>query len=1075
MEQVSSSNNPKYTVPEPRSAVVRRQRLVDFLHQNVDQPLQLICAPAGYGKTTLMADFATDTEITVCWFAVDELDRDPRSFATSLFEALQTRFPSLENPAQLLQGMSQEANADWRTMIHSLVDGISRRIPEYFVFVIDDFHIISSSPEVREALDLVLQRLPDNCRIILSTRELPQIASLPRLISQRKVAGLGTGELKFTADEIKVLLKKQFELEVSDEEARRMEVDSEGWITAILLTTHTLWKGLFQEVLNKQGENTFLYEYMASEVFSQQPQAIQDFLLATSILNEFDADFGGALTGLKNADELLRDIEGRNLFVTRIEGQKPWYRYHHLFRDFLRDKMATEFPKRHLELYAKAADYHKSKGDARQSIPFNIQGQRYDEALDQLEEEVESLAQQGLSDTIGSWLEQIPEELRENRPRLLLHFANYYVRRGRNDEAIQILSRIIEVFRETSEHVLESRALMRRSVALRTKGATQMAVRDAKQALAVAREHGTVQDQADAHSHLGRAYGTQGKFPRAEKELKLALAGYEEDGDLFQLSHTNGILGLAYTEMGDFSKAVNHYALAVQGWQQLGNEGDLALTLGNMSCLYYEQGRYKESLEIGNESLAKAKVTNNVRTQSFVCANIGDVLRELGEYEDALGKYDQALALARDCTLAPMISYCTINSGETYRLMGEKIRAKALLKEGLVLAHELDQEKERGLAYTSLGIIESEAQNAEEGITLLDKACELLARAGQKRSLALARFHMAHVFFQMQDYKGAIDNLRKVAALCDELGHVRFLVEDAKNAALMVQYAEASDSSLEPLFAGIRHEMNRSAGETSDVAPVEADGKEDDEPKSESIVPKIEVKAFGQTRIYLEGNPILNTAWGTTKAREMFLYLLHRGGPVSKNEVIEALWPQVSTSKSNSNFHSTLHRMKSALRPDCVEVDGEHYQLNPTWEYALDLRNFRDTLLHAESLAPNNPERARYMTQATESYKVPVLEDLGSAWCNQLRTDLESVFWKAITELSDNQKDAGDTRGSIAILEKALEIDEYQEDIYQKIIDLYIEAGDSAAASRTRRRRASLFGETVNLFFDSPQTKDSLP
>ena len=100
-----------------------------------------------------------------------------------------------------------------------------------------------------------------------------------------------------------------------------MEQDSEGWITAILLTTHSLWKGLFQEVLNKQGENTLLYEYMASEVFSQQPQKIQDFLLATSILNEFDADFSGVLSGIDDAEELLTEIEGRNLFVTRLEGQ----------------------------------------------------------------------------------------------------------------------------------------------------------------------------------------------------------------------------------------------------------------------------------------------------------------------------------------------------------------------------------------------------------------------------------------------------------------------------------------------------------------------------------------------------------------------------------------------------------------------------------------------------------------------------------------------------------------------------------------------------------------------------------
>ena len=206
-QPASFYGNPKYSVPEPSSEVVRRQRLVDFLHQNIDQPLQLLCAPAGYGKTTLMADFAGDTDLTVCWYAVEELDRDPHSFAASLFEAVKTRFPALEEPGSSLTGQSQAAKLDWQTMVTGLTEGIRSRIPEYFAFVIDDFHIVSGVPEVLAALDQVFQHLPDNCRIILSTRELPGLASLPRLISQRKVAGIGPAELRFTADEIKELLK----------------------------------------------------------------------------------------------------------------------------------------------------------------------------------------------------------------------------------------------------------------------------------------------------------------------------------------------------------------------------------------------------------------------------------------------------------------------------------------------------------------------------------------------------------------------------------------------------------------------------------------------------------------------------------------------------------------------------------------------------------------------------------------------------------------------------------------------------------------------------------------------------
>ena len=162
---------------------------------------------------------------------------DPRSFTTNLYQVLKTRFPAMDIPSELQQSNSPEANADWRNLANAFTDSIRRRIPEYFALVIDDFHIISTNQEVLDALDVVMQRLPDNCRIILSTRELPQLTSLPRLISERRVAGIGPAELRFTADEIKDLLKKNFDLDISDKEADRLEQESEGWITAILLTT----------------------------------------------------------------------------------------------------------------------------------------------------------------------------------------------------------------------------------------------------------------------------------------------------------------------------------------------------------------------------------------------------------------------------------------------------------------------------------------------------------------------------------------------------------------------------------------------------------------------------------------------------------------------------------------------------------------------------------------------------------------------------------------------------------------------------------------------------------------------
>ncbi|MGH2544269.1 MAG: hypothetical protein ACRDIB_15860, partial [Ardenticatenaceae bacterium] len=375
-----------------------------------------------------------------------EMDRDPHSFLFNMFESIRTRFPALENPVESMSSQPSGVSADWHGLVNNLVDGIRKSVREFFILVVDDFHLLADNSTVISAADLLIQRLPDNCRIIMSTRELPQLASMPRLISQRRVSGIGTGELRFTADEIKELLKKDFNLDISTTEAEKIEQESEGWITAILLTTHSLWKGLFRDVLANKGQNALLFEYMASEVFSQQAPIVQKFLLTTSILNEFDADIANALNDTQSAPEIIREIEGRNLFITRLDGPRPWYRYHHLFRAFLRDKLKKENLDSFVQTHARAGDCYVANNEPRQAIQHYIDSNEYEKALDVLDEQAEVLSHEGLWDTLGNWLEQIPTENRNKRPKLLLYLASVYQRGGRMDEAINQLTTVIDTF-----------------------------------------------------------------------------------------------------------------------------------------------------------------------------------------------------------------------------------------------------------------------------------------------------------------------------------------------------------------------------------------------------------------------------------------------------------------------------------------------------------------------------------------------------------------------------------------------------------------------------------------------------
>lgn len=1055
MSQATGVSNPKYTIPEPRSAVVRRQRLLDMLHESIDQPLQLICAPAGYGKTTLLTDFARDTDLPVCWYAADELDCDPHAFLINLFEAIKTRFPFLNDAEELLY-IQAGVSVDWRSTVINLANVIRKRVREFFVLIIDDLHILTSSSAVIEAVDLFVQRVPDNCRIIISTRELPRMASLPRLISQRRIAGLGPSELKFNADEIRALLKKNFDLEITPDEAQRLEQESEGWITSILLTTYSLWKGLFRDVLITHGRHSLLFEYMASEVFSQQPPGIQSFLLATSVCNEFDADLSRTLTGADSPAEVLKEIESRNLFITRLEGPHTWYRYHNIFRDFLRDKLKREDPNAFMQLHAAAAQHYLSREEPRQAIQHYIQGAQYEKALDILEAQAESLAQEGLWDSLGQWLEQIPAELRAARPELLLYLANTYQLSGRTTEALKLLTDIIEVFRERGMRLLEARAYMRRSVSLRSKGAVQMAIRDARAALALAQEHSSARDEADARNHLGRAFAQQGKFNRAEKEFRYALERYQQEGDLYQLSQIHKNLGAVYTALGESTKASGHYEMARQGWRKLGNQSELAVTLNNMAVLYYEEGRYEDAESLANEALSLVRSTNSRQRESYALMTLADIHREQEQYDVALGFYQAALELARECMNAPMIAYGSIGLGETYRLTGDSRRAKSLLKEAMTSARELEQDFELGIACTSLGAIEYDDQHYDQSIALLQKACQLLERAKQRRHLARARFHLAHALFLARRFADALEQLEAVAKLCEDLGYDCFLLSDVRRAPLMVQYAAITRWQRRDFFAHIGEQANQQS-----IASQGATEKAPATPQPTISAPRLEVYSFGSQRFTLDRTPILTSSWGSAKAREMFFFMLFHRQPLHKEKIVEALWPEITSSKVNSNFHSTLHRMKAALYQSCVEFDGQTYRLNPQWDYWFDAHEFLRLLREAEQHPKDSPERENALRSAIELYKGPFLNDIDSEWCATQRTDMELKFWTAVEGLADGYEAKGELQQSIAVLEQALEVDELQEEVYYRIMDLYLQLGDNTSATRMYKRCMSVFGETV--------------
>ena len=652
-----------------------------------------------------------------------------------------------------------------------------------------------------------------------------------------------------------------------------------------------------------------------------------------------------------------------------------------------------------------------------------------------------------------------------SNPRLALYLSRAYQLRGRNDEAIVLLNDVVQLFGKTGDHAMEMRALMGRSASLRFKGAYQMAVRDSRRALDLAKGYGTVLEQADAHVHLGSAYAQQGRYPPAEKEFRAALSGYQQEGNLFQLSEVHKRLGSIYSGLANYSRAAAHFDLARQCWEKLGNQNELCVTLNNMCYLYCQQGEYATAEPLALEAISLGKATGSLRDEAYAIVTLADVQRERGAYTESLQTTERGLKLARQCMETQLITYGLVIMGETYRLIGNVDKARSLLNEGLAMADEHDQEFEHGLGLVSLGIIDYQTRNYESSEATLDRACEALTRLGQKRALATARLHLAYALFLSKKYTASLAQVEKVAQICGELGHHRFLALQARAVPLLVQYA-AKRSKHGDFFEQLmtQSDLDLSDQETRAAADVSAGKREI------SSAPRLEAHTLAKMNVYLNGSYILGNAWGSAKAMEMLLYMLYGRHPLHKEKIVEALWPNISSSKVNSNFHSTLYRMRAALYPHCVERDGEHYRLNPEWTYSLDVHEFERLLAESGRTGESSAERESRLSSAVEIYQGPFLEEVDSEWSNGLRSDLEFKFLKAVQDLAYLHEAKGEFNQGIALLERVIATDELQEEAYYKIIDLHLAADDRASAAAMHRRCLSLFGDATDLA-DAPEIR----
>ena len=405
----------KLHVPRPQPGFVSRPRLVQALGEGLARGLVLVCAPAGFGKTALLADLARGGGRPVAWLGLDGGDSDPARFWRYAVAALDRARP----------GLAGRVGPPLPGAVAGLVTALINELaadpsPDEVLLVLDDYHLVDSGP-VHESVALLLENLPPALRVVVSGRADPPLP-LARLRARGQLAELRAADLRFTPEEAAALLGEAAGPGLPGTAVAALVARTEGWaaglqLAGLSLRGHADAAGFAAAF---SGSHRFVLDYLADEVLDAQPGQVRAFLLETSVLERLSGELCDAVTGRAGSQAMLADIERAGLFLVPLDEVRGWWRYHHLFADLLRARLQAEQPGRAVALHRAAAAWCEAHDLADDAVRHALAAGDAAWAARLVERHVETLLGRSEGVTLRRWLSALPAESVRDRPRLCL-------------------------------------------------------------------------------------------------------------------------------------------------------------------------------------------------------------------------------------------------------------------------------------------------------------------------------------------------------------------------------------------------------------------------------------------------------------------------------------------------------------------------------------------------------------------------------------------------------------------------------------------------------------------------------
>jgi LuxR family maltose regulon positive regulatory protein len=607
----------KLYIPKPRRALVPRPRLIERLDRGAASALTLLSAPAGFGKTTVLAAWlaaapaSPATQRPAAWLSLDPGDNDPATFWAYVIAALRTAAPGVGARAVALLEAPQPPPL--HDMLTTLLNDLGS-LGHDLVLVLDDYHVIEA-PDVQDGMSFFLDHLPAQVHVVIAGRADPAVP-LARFRARGELVEARAADLRFTAGEAGAYLTDVMGLALTAHDVSALAERTEGWIAALQLAALSMQgrDDVAGFIAGFAGDDRYIVDYLVEEVVQRQPDEVRTFLLQTSILTRLNGSLCDAVTGRDGGRAMLETLERENLFLIPLDDRRRWYRYHHLFADVLQTRLLDEQPDRVADLHSRASVWYAQNGEQTVAIHHALAAGDVDRAADLIEVAMPAMRRDRREATLRGWLEMLPEPLFAVRPVLSNGCAGALLATG-EVEGVEARLRDAERWLESDSRagpqssptgmVVVDDAEFRRLPG-------SIAVHRAGQALVLGDPSATV-------AHARRALGLL------------------QEGDHLGHGAAAALIGLASWASGDLEEAHDAYADCLASMHRAGHLSDVlgcAITLADIRIV---QGRLGEAMRTYEQALqlASGRAGSVLRGTADMYVGMSALHRERGDLEAA--------------------------------------------------------------------------------------------------------------------------------------------------------------------------------------------------------------------------------------------------------------------------------------------------------------------------------------------------------------------------------------------------------------------------------------------------------